>query len=137
MSDFATPWTAACQTSLSFTISQSLLRFMSSELVMLSNYLTPLSLLPSILPSELALRVIWSKYWSLSFNISPSNEYSGLISFRLDCLDYLSIKSCLNCQVYISTSNSWRVTQNSTDLHLGVSRVSKASELFGADFIST
>ena len=86
---FATPWTAAYQASLSFAISWSLLKFMSIELVMLSNHLIfchPLLLLPSIFPSirvfsnELALLTRWSKYWS--FSISPSNECLGLLSFR-------------------------------------------------------
>ena len=88
---FATAWTAACQASLSFTISWNLLRFMSSESVMLSNHLIfccPLLLLPSIFPSirvfssESALCIRWQKFWS--FSISPSNEYSGLISFTID-----------------------------------------------------
>ena len=90
---FATPWTAARQASLSFTISGSLLRFMSVESVMLSNHLILcclLLLLPSIFPSirvlsnESALHIRWTKYWSFSFSNSPSNEYSGLISFRID-----------------------------------------------------
>ena len=89
---FATPWTAALQSSLSFTISQSLLRFISTESVILSNCVIlchPLLLLPSVFPSirvfshELVLRIRWPKDWSFSFIISPSNEYSGLISFRL------------------------------------------------------
>ena len=89
---FATPWTEACQASLSFTISQGLLKFMSIESVMLSNHLIlchPLLLLPSIFPSirvffnELALCIRRPKYWSFSFSISPSNEYSGLFSFGL------------------------------------------------------
>ena len=93
MSDSATPWTAACQASLSITNSQSLLKLMSIELVMLSDHLIfccPLLLLPSILSiirvfsNELVLRIKWPKYWSFSFNISPSNECSGLISFRMD-----------------------------------------------------
>ena len=88
-----TPWTAAHQASLSFTIFQSLLKLMSTESVMPSNHLVPchpLLLLPSIFPSirvfsnELVLHIRWPKYWSLS--ISPSNENSGLISFRMDCL---------------------------------------------------
>ena len=88
---FATPWTAACQASLSFTNSQSLLELMFIESVMPSDHLIlcrPLLLLPSILPSirvfsnESALRIRRPKDWSFSFNISPSNEYSGLISFR-------------------------------------------------------
>ena len=90
---FATPWTATLQASLSITNSQSLLRLISLESVMLSNHLIlchPLLLLPSIFPSirvfsnESALRIRWPKYWRFSFSISPSNEYSGLISFRLD-----------------------------------------------------
>ena len=90
---FVTPWTAACQAFLSFTISQSLLKLMSIESVMPSNHLIlchPLLLLPSIFPSvkffsnESALLIRWSKFWSFSFSISPSNEYSGLISFRID-----------------------------------------------------
>ena len=89
---FATPWTAACQASLSITNSRSLLIFTPIESVMPSNYLilccTPL-LLPTIFPSirvlnESALCIRWSKYWSFSLNISPSNEHSGLISFRMD-----------------------------------------------------
>ena len=87
---FATPWTAAHQASLSITNSQSLLKLMSIELVMPSNHLMlcpPLLLLPSIFPSirvfsnESVLHIRWPKYWSFSFSISPSNEYSGLISF--------------------------------------------------------
>ena len=95
---FATSWTAACQASLSFTISWSLLKLLSIELVMPSNYLCrPLLLLPSIFPSikvfpnELTLCIRW-QYWSFSFSISPSNEYSGLISFRVDWFDLLASK---------------------------------------------
>ena len=93
VSDSATPWTAACQASLSFTISQSLLKLMSIESVMPSKHLIlccPLLLPPSIFPglrvfsNESALQIRWPKYWSFSFSISPSNEYSGLISFRID-----------------------------------------------------
>ena len=95
---FVTPWTAACQASLSITNSQSLLKFMSFESVMQSNHLIlcrPLFLPPSIFSSirvfcnELVLRIRWPKYWSFSFSISPSNEYSGLISFRMDWFDLL------------------------------------------------
>ena len=98
------PWTAACQASLSITNSQSLLKLMSIESVMPSNHLIlchPPLLLPSIFPSirvfssESVLRIRWPKYWSFSFNISPSNEYSGLISFRMDWLDLLSIRGTL------------------------------------------
>ena len=104
MSDSATPWTAACQASLPFTISQSLLRLMSIELVMPSNPLIlchPLLLLPSVFPStrvfsnESALHMKWPKDWSLTFSISPSNEYSRLISFRIDRLDLLAVQGTL------------------------------------------
>ena len=100
----ATPWTAACQASLSITNSRRLLKLMSIELVTPSNHLIlchPLLLPPSILPSirvfsnESALRIRWPKYWSFSFSISPSNEYSGLISFRMDWLDLLAVQGTL------------------------------------------
>ena len=93
MSDSATPWTTACQACLSITNSRSLLKLMSIELVMPSNHLVlshPLLLQPSIFPSirvfskELVLCIRWPKYWSFSFSISPYNEYSGLILFRID-----------------------------------------------------
>ena len=96
MSDSVTPWTAARQAPLSFTISWSLYKLMSIESVMPSNHFVlchSLLLLPSIFPSirvfsnESALCIRWSKYWSFSFSISPSNEYSGLISFRNDWFD--------------------------------------------------
>ena len=95
---FATPWTAACQASLSITNSWSLLKLMSIELVMPSNHLTlchPLLLLPSFFPnirvfsSESVLHIRWPKYWSFSFSVSPSNKYSELISFRMDWLDLM------------------------------------------------
>ena len=101
---FVTPWTAACQASLSFTISKSLFKFMSIELVMLSNHLILchlLLLLPSIFPSirvfsnESALHIRWPKYWSFSFSISHYNEYSGLISFRIDWFDLLAVQGTL------------------------------------------
>ena len=101
---FATPWTAACQASLSITNSRSLLKLMSIESVMPSNHLIlchPLLLLPSIFPNirifsnESALCIRWPKYWSLSFNISPFNEYPGLISFRMDWLDLLAVQGTL------------------------------------------
>ena len=97
---FVTPWTAARQASLSITNSCSLLKFMSTELVMFSNHLIlchPLLLLPSIFPSisvfsnESVLHIRWPKSWSFSFNISPSNECSGLISFKMDWLDLLAV----------------------------------------------
>ena len=98
---FATLWTAACQASLSITNSRSLLKLMSIESVMPSNHLIlccPLILLPSIFPSsrvfsnESVLHIRWSKYWSFSFNISPSNEQSGLIFFRMGWLDLLAVQ---------------------------------------------
>src|SRR5574341_288441 len=101
---FATLWTAAHQASLSFTISWSLLKLMSVESVMSSNHLIlccPLLLLPSIFPSirvfsnESVLPITWPKYWSFSFSISPSSEYSGLTSFRMDWLDLLAVQGIL------------------------------------------
>ena len=95
-----TPWTAAHQASLSITDSRSLLRLMSIESVMLSNYLI-LLLLPSIFPNirvfsnESALHLRWPKYWNVNFNISPSNEYSELISFRTDCFHLLAVQGTL------------------------------------------
>ena len=106
---FVTPWTAAHQASLSITDSRSLLKLLSIESVMPSNHLIlccPLLIPPSIFPSikvfsnESVLCIRWPKYWSFSFSISPSNKYSGLISFRIDCLDHqwqwnaLSEKAC-------------------------------------------
>ena len=97
----ATPWTTAHQASLSITNSWSLLKLMSIESVMPSNHLIlclhlllPLSIFPSIrvFSNELVLHNRWPKYWSFSFNISPSNEYSGLISFRMDWLDLLAVQ---------------------------------------------
>ena len=97
---FVTPWTAACQTSLSITNSWSLLKLMSVESVMPSNHLIlccPLLLSPSIFPTirvfsnESVLRIRWPKYWSFSFSITPSNEYSVLISFKMDWLAYIRV----------------------------------------------
>ena len=105
MSDYLQPpWTAARQASLSITNSRSLLKLTSIELMMPSNHLIlchPLLLLPSILPSisvfsnESVPHIRWSKYWSFSFSISPSNEYSGLISFRIDWLDLFAVHGTL------------------------------------------
>ena len=101
VSDSVNPWTAVGQPSLSFTISWSWFKLTSIELVMPSNHLIlccPLLLLPSIFPSirvfsnESALHIRWPKYWSYSFSISPSNEYSGLISFRTDWFDLLAVQ---------------------------------------------
>ena len=101
---FETPWITASQVSLSITNSQSFLKFMSTELVMLSNHLIlwcSLFLLPLIFPSirvfsnESVLPIRWPKYWSFSFNISPSNEHPGMISFRMDWLDLLAVQGIL------------------------------------------
>ena len=117
---FATPWTAACQASLSITNSRSLLKLISIESVMLSNHLIlchPLLLLPSIFPSirvfskELVLRIRWPKYWNFTFSISPSNEYSGLVSFRIAWLDLLAVQGTLKSLLQHHSSKTpvlWR-----------------------------
>ena len=101
---FVTPWTTVHQASLSFTISQSLLKLMSIDSVMPSSHLIlchPLILLPSISPNirvfskDLALRIRWPKYWGFSFGISPSNDYSRLISFSIDWFDLLAVQGTL------------------------------------------
>ena len=101
---FVTPWTVARQAPLFSTVSQRLLKFISIELVMLSNHLTlcfPFLLLPSIFPSirvfsnESAFHIRWPKYWSFSFSISPSGKYSGLIPFRIDWLQLLAVQGTL------------------------------------------
>ena len=112
--DSLTPWTAARQASLSITNSQSLLKLMSIDSVMPSNHLIlcrPL-LLPSVFPSirvfsnESVLHIRWPKYRSFSFNISPSNEYSGLISFRMDWLDLLAVQGTLKSLFQHQSSRS-------------------------------
>ena len=112
---FATPGNAACQASLSFTISWSLLKLMSIESVMPSNHLIlchPVLLLPSIFPSirvlsnELALHISWQNYWSFSCSTSLSNEYSGLISFRMDWLDLLAVQGTLKSLLQYHSSKS-------------------------------
>ena len=116
---FATPWTAACLVSLSFTIAQGLLKLKSIKSVMSSNHLIFccfLILFPSVFSSirvfsnVLALHIRWPKYWSFSFSISPSNEHSGLTSFRTDCFDLLAfqgnLKSLLQHRSY-KASNLW------------------------------
>ena len=117
---FATPCTAVCQASLKFTISQSLTKLISIELVMPSNHLIlchPLLFLPSIFPSirvfsnESALRIRWPKYWSFSFSISPSNEYLGLISFRIDWLDLPAVQGTLKSLQHHSPKVSTLQTQ--------------------------
>ena len=122
MSDFVALWTSACQASLSITNSWSLLNHMSIALVIPSNYLIlchSLLLLPSIFSSirvfssELVLRIRWPKYWSFSFNISPSNEYSGLISFRTDWLDLLALQGTLKSLLQhhsLKASTLWHST---------------------------
>ena len=104
VSNSETPWAAACQASLSITNSQSLLKLMSTESMLPSNHFIlccPLLLLPSIFPSirvfssESVFHIRWPKYWSFSFNIGPSNEYSGLISFRMNWLDILAFQGTL------------------------------------------
>ena len=111
---FATPWTAALQASLSITNSWSLLKIMSIKSVMPSNHLIlchPLLLLPSIFPSirifscESVLRIRWPKYWSFSFSISLSNDYSGLISFKMDWLDLLAVQGTAVFQCYSFSSS--------------------------------
>ena len=110
-----TPWTAACQASLSITNSQNLLRLMSIESVMPSNHLIlcrPLLLLPSLFLSsgvfsnESVLCIRWPKYWSFSFSISPSNEYSGLISFRMDWFDPLAVQGIVKSLLQHYTSKA-------------------------------
>ena len=111
---FVTPLTAASQASLSITSSWSLIKLMFIELVMSSNYFIlcrPLLLLPSIFPSirvfsnESVLRIRWLKYWSFSFSISPSNEYAGLISFRMDWLDLLAVQGTLKSLLQLSSKD--------------------------------
>ena len=116
---FVTPWTAAHQASLSIASSQSLLKLMSIESVMPSNHLIlcrPLLLLPSIFLStrvfsnELALHITWPKYWRFSFSISPSNEYLGLNSFRIDWFDFLADQ--VNGKITLRISKQWNMTQH-------------------------
>ena len=118
---FAPPWTAAHQASLPITDSQSLFKLMSIELVMPSNHLIlyrPLLLLPSVFPSirvfsnESALPIRWPKYWSFIFNVSPSNEHPGLISFRIDWLDLLAVQGTLKSLLQHHSSKAsilWRL----------------------------
>ena len=110
---FVTPWTTACQAFLSFTVSQSLLKLLPTESVMPSSYLIlccPLLLLPSVFPkirvfsNESALRIRWPKYWS--FSISPSNEYSGLISFRINWFDLLAAQGTLKSLLQYHSSKA-------------------------------
>ena len=141
---FATPWTATQWAFLSFTISWSLLKFICIELMMPSNHLIlchSVLLLPSIFPSirvfsnELAVRIRWPKYWSFSFSISPSNEYSGWIAFRIDWLDLLAVQgtrksllqhhsskeSILCCLAFLMVqfSHPYMITRKTTALTIG------------------
>ena len=117
---FTTPWTAACQASLSITNSQSLLKLMSIESLIPSNHLIlhrPLLLLPSIFPSirvfsNESLRIRWPKYWSFRFSISPSNEYSGLISFRMVWFDLLAVQGTLK-SLFQNDSSKASILQHS------------------------
>ena len=120
---FVTPWTAACQASVSFTISQSLLKLMSIESVMPSNHLIlccPLLLLPSIFSSvrvfssESALCIQWPKDWSFSFNISPSSECSGLVSFKIDWSDLLAVQGTLQSLLQHHSSSVSNASQMNT-----------------------
>ena len=117
---FATPWTTACQASLPITNSQSLLKLMSIESVISSSHLIlchPLLFLPSVFPSikvfskESVLCIRWPKYWSFSFNISPSNDYSGLISFRIDWLDLFVVQGSLKSLLQHHSSNALLVVR--------------------------
>ena len=119
---FVTPWTAACQASLSITSSQSLLKLMSIESVMPSNHLIlchPLLLLPSIFPSirvfsnESVFPIRWPNCWSFSFRLSPSNVYSGLISFKIDWFDLLAIQGILK-SLFQHHSSKALILQRST-----------------------
>ena len=109
-------WTAVCQDFLSITDSKSLVQLIIIDLVMPSNHLIlcrPLFLLPSIFPSirvfsnESALHIRWPKYWSFTFNISPSNEHPGLISFRMDWLNLLTVQGTLKSLLQHHSSNGW------------------------------
>ena len=112
---FVTPWTVACQASLSITNSRSLLKLVSIKSVMPSNHLIlchPLFLLPSIFPSirvfynESVLCISWPMYWSFSVSISPSNEHPGLISFRMDWLDLLAVQGTLKSLLQLHSSKA-------------------------------
>ena len=145
---FATPWTAAHQASLSFTVSLSLLKLMSIESVIRFNHLTlyrPLLLLPSIFPSnrvfsnELALRIRWPKYWSFSFSTSPSNEYSGLISFRIDWLDLLAVQGTLESLLQhhsLKASIPWHLDLFLVQLSHPYMTTGKTSALTAQTFVS-
>ena len=134
MSDSATTQTVAHQASLSITNSWNLLRLISIESVMSSNHLIlcrPLLLLPSIFPSirvfsnESFLCIRWPKYWSFSFSISPSNEYSGLISFTIDWFDFLAVQGTLKSLLPHHSSKASVLIHSSADGHLGCFHVGR------------
>ena len=137
---FVTPCTAACQASLSFTISWSLLRLMSIELEMPSKHLLlccPLFLLPSIFPSirvfsnESVLCIRWPRYWSFSFSISPSSEYSRLISMRMDWLDLLAVQGTLKSLLQHHSSKASNSLKGKTcfSLPLGIKQLLELSSI--------
>ena len=140
---FATSWTAARQASLSITSSRSLPKLMSIESGMPSNHLIlcrPLLLLPSIFPSirvfsnESALLIRWAKNWSFSFNISPSNEHPGPISFRMDWLDLLAVQGPVKSLLWHHSSKASSFVLNQTDLNLsGIKIYNKAWQIFYAN----
>ena len=146
VSDSATPWTTAHQASLFITNSQNLLKLMSTESMMPSNHLIlcrPL-LLPSILPSirvfssESILPIRWPKYWSFSFIISPSNEYSGLISFRIDWLDFLAVQRTLKSLLQHHSSKAsilWYSTFFTVQLSLSYMTTGKTIALTKQNFV--
>ena len=127
---FVTPWTAVCLASLSISISRNLFQLMSIELMMSSNHLilcSPLLLLPSVFPSirvfssESALHIRWPKYWSFNFNISSSNEYSGLISSKIDWFDLLAVQGTqesssapqfVKHQLFLTLPSLWSSSHN-------------------------
>ena len=127
------PWTAACQASLSFTISWSLLRFISIELIMLCHPLPPPVILPSVFPSirvfsNESVLIRWPKYWSFNFIISPCNEYSGLISFGIDWFDLLAVQGTLKSLLQHHSSKASMIGRNY--------RAHKRARVFQADIIN-
>ena len=145
MSDSVTPWTAARQASLSITNSWSLLKLISIQSVMPSNHLIlccPI-LLPSIFPSvrvfsnKSALHIRWPKYWSFSFNISPSNDYSGLISFRMGWLDFLAVQGTLKSLLQHQRKAMPKNAQTTTQLHSSHMLVNQCSKFSKPGFSNT